>query len=265
MTTSTVTIPAAGAQRAPRLPGFGALAAKELTEWRRSRRIWVVLAVSGLFMALTALNAWLQATFLPADGSPGVPQPILDPVQNLIGAVGGQIFVVAAVFASMGLLAIERENGTLAWTFSKPVSRASVWLSKLGVAVAVLWIVAGIVPLLATVVLVTVLYGAFPLAPVGFMVLGIGMAVALFVAIVLAASTAVSGQAAVAAIAIGAIFLPQLVGLLVPAELLPTSILQWALATAVGAGPSVVTVVVWAVAVAVLVAFALRRMDRLEL
>src|SRR5918996_961774 len=140
------------------LPGFGGLLRKELTEWRRSRRIWVVFGVSALFMILSTLNSWLQAN-LPADPGEPTVTPITDPMLILIGAVSSQIFAVAAIFAVMGILVAERESGTLAWTASKPVSRSGIWLAKYGAATTILWIVAGLLPLAATVAAVAALYG----------------------------------------------------------------------------------------------------------
>lgn len=246
-----------------RLPGFGGLARKELTEWRRSRRTWVVLIVSTLFMALTALNAWLQAN-LP-DEVAGPVDPITDPRLILLGAASSQIFVVAAVFAVMNLLVGERDSGTLAWTASKPVSRGAIWLAKFTVSTAVLWIAAGLVPLLLTTGLVWALYGPVSLLLVGSMALGIGLATALYVAITLAAGTIVPSQAAVAAIGLATMFLPQMLGLVVPAAVLPTSILEWSILVGVGEPAPIATPIAWAVAVVALVAFAVRRMERLEL
>ena len=127
-------------------------------------------------------------------------------------------------------------------------------------------VLAGLVPLAATVVLVVVLYGGLPIMPVLIMAVGIVMAIALFVAIGLAASTVVTSQAAVAAIGLGVLFLPQLIGGLLPiAEYLPTSIVEWALVAASGQAAGFATPLSWALSVAALVAFSLQRMDRMEL
>lgn len=249
-----------------RLPGFRALFRKELMEWRRGRRWWIALLIATGFMALTALNAWLQATFLPADGSAGIPDPITDPFTNVVVAVSGQIFVIVAVFTVMGLLVGERESGTLAWTASKPVSRSAIWLAKLSASTAVLWVVAALVPLAVTVVVVTVLYGSVPLAPMLVIVIGMAMAIAFYVAVALAAATVVSSQAAVAGIAIGVMFVPQLLGLLIPdPAVLPTAILPWSLQVAAGESAGWVTPLSWAVSMVALVILGLRRMERLEL
>ena len=247
------------------IPGFGGLLRKELTEWRRGRRTWIVFLISASFMTLTALNTWLQAN-LPDDVTDGAPAPILDPLMNLMTGVSSQIFVVAAVFAVMANVTAERESGTLAWTASKPVSRSGIWLSKLVASSAVLWVVAAIIPLAATVALVLALYGPLPVVPLVIVAVGMGMAIVLYVAVALAASAVVTSQAAVAGIAIGFMFLPQFLGLIVPnMELLPQSILQWSMMTAAGEETSFVTVVSWLVTIVALVAFSVRRMERLEL
>jgi len=224
-----------------------------------------VFLISAAFMTLTALNTWLQAN-LPEEATVGAPAPVLDPFMNLVTGVSSQIFVIAAIFAVMALITAERESGTLAWTASKPVSRSAIWLSKFVASSAVLWLVAAILPLAATVMLVLALYGPLPVLPVVILAIGMGMAIVLYVAVALAASTIVSSQAAVAGIAIGFIFLPQFLGVIVPStEFLPQSILQWSMLTAAGESAGIVTVVSWAVTVVALVAIAMRRMERLEL
>jgi ABC-type transport system involved in multi-copper enzyme maturation permease subunit len=247
------------------LPGIGGLVRKELTEWRRARRSWIVFLVSAGFMTLSALNSWLQ-TVLPEEATEGAAPPILDPMMNLVASVSAQIFVVAAIFAVMALITAERESGTLAWTASKPVSRSGIWLAKFVSGTGVLWIVAGLLPLVATVVLITILYGPLPILPISVMAIGIGLAIALYVAVALAASTVVTSQAAVAAIAIGVMFMPQILGQLLPsAEYLPTSILEWSMRLGLGEAASIVTPISYLVSISALVAFSLRRMERMEL
>lgn len=246
------------------LPGFGGLLRKELTDWRRGRRTWVVFLVSALFMAFSALNSWLQAN-LPAEaGEPSI-TPISDPMLILVGAVSSQIFAVAAIFAVMGVLVAERESGTLAWTASKPVSRSGIWLAKFVTSTTVLWFVAGLVPLAATVALVVGLYGGLPVTPILILAVGTGLSIVLFVAVALTVSTLVTGQAAVAAVAIGVMFVPQLLGLFVPPQLLPTSILQWTIMIAANEPAGFVTPLSWLVTTAALVAFSLPRMEAMEL
>ena len=265
MTAIASTPPADARASVGRLPGFARMTSKELTEWRRGKRAWTVLLVSVAFMTLSAMNAWIVTQLAPLQPEP-VPLPPLDPFINLAGAVSSQVFVIVAVFATMSLLIAERENGTLSWTASKPVSRTAIWLSKWASASGILWLLAGIVPLVVAVVAVVALYGAPPVLPTLLLVLGIGMSTALVVAISLAAATVVRSQAAVAAITIAAIFLPEIVAGIVPIrEFLPTSILHWSILAAAGESVGLVTPVAWAIALGALILFGTRRLERLEL
>ena len=257
---ATVATPAAG-----RLPGFGGLFRKELTEWRRARRSWMVFGVSALFMTLGSLNAWL-ISILPADITEEAEPPILDPLVNLIGPISTHIFVIAAIFAIMALIAAERESGTLAWTASKPVSRSAIWLAKFASASGVLWIIAGVVPLVATVAVVVVLYGSVPVSTVVAVAIGMGMVIALYVAVALTASTLVTSQAAVAGITLAVVALAPMIAAFLPdPTLMPTSILDWSVKVGVGEPFSIISPIGWALTVGALVAFSLRRMERMEL
>lgn len=260
------------AVRPSTLPGLRALVQKDLREWAHGPRAAVVLIVTALFMTLAAANMWINAWIIanvPDAASAGSSKAIvLDPLANVGVAVGSQIFLFAAIFAAMSLIVRERESGTLAWVASKPVSRTAIVVAKWLSASLVLWIVAGLVPLALTSIVVTVLYGAPPLVPVVAVGLGIGAAIALFVAIALTASTFVASQPAVAGIAFAAVFLPTIVNALIPFDIAPfepTSILPWAVGLAGGASVGVVTPAAWLLGLVGLAAIASRRMDRLEL
>ena len=266
MTSLTHPNPAHASAHLGFLPGLGGLVRKEFTEWRRGRRAWIVLGVGTLFMTLTALNSWLVAILAPTEGGQPTPEPILDPMTNLVAAVSGQIFVVIAIFAVMSLIVAERESGTLAWTASKPVSRIAIWVAKWISSTVMLGLLGGLIPLAATVAVVVVLYGALPVMPIVILAIGMVMAIALFVAIGLAAATVVTSQAAVAAIGLGVLFLPQLIGAILPiTQYLPTSIVEWALVAASGQAAGFATVLSWGLTVGALAAFSVRRMERLEL
>ena len=222
-------------------------------------------------MTLSAANAAINAFIvdnLPAGAA--APQPLpMDPLQNLATAVSAQIFVFAAIFASMGLLTGERERGTLAWVASKPVARGAIWLSawarrqrgRRRVAVA------------------RPVRGdgrpgrrpvRRPVSPLAIAAMAAGMAasVALFMAVGLAASTVTSSQAAVAAVGFAVLFVPQVLAGLLPVDIvpfLPTSISHWALVSAAGMDAGFVTPIAWAIGMAALIGFATRQMGRLEL
>ena len=168
----------------------------------------------------------------------------------------------------VSLIVAERQSGTLAWTASKPVSRAAMWLSKWISASAMLAVTAGLVPFAATVVLVVALYGAPPIALVVGALVGIVAILVFFAALGLAAGTVMPGQAAIAATGFAFFALAPVVAALIPlpiTPLLPTSILGWALEAASGAPVPWVTPFAWAAWTGTLVALSIRRMNRIEL
>lgn len=261
--------PAPGRVSADRLAGVGPLFRKELGEWAHSKRPWVILAVTTLFMALTAgngaLNTWIVANVPDAETSGVVIS--LDPMTNFMAAISTQIFVVVAIFVAMSLLVAERDRGTLSWVASKPVSRGAIWLSKWIAAVIVVTIVAGIVPMVTTFAVVAVLYGPAGVSTFVFAVVGVAASVAFITAVVLAVSTVIPNQAAVAAIGFAVFLLPQILVSLVPADIspfLPTSIMGWAMGLIGGADAGFVTPVVWATSIVALAGFAAWRMERIE-
>jgi ABC-2 type transport system permease protein len=262
---------ARGATQNRRLPGLHPLFRKDVSEWMHGYRVPVILFVVTAFMTLSAANAWINAWLVanvPSDTVITNARFSMAPLDNLVAAVSSQIFVVAAIFAAMSLLVGERESGTLAWVASKPVARASIWISKWAAGAAVLALVAGIVPIGITTILVTVLYGAPAILPVVALSIGAVAAIVLFVAVVLAASAAVSSQPAVAAIGFAAMLGPTVLAAVVPFSIepwLPTSILGWSVGLAMGADVGVVTPIAWAISVIALVTFASSRMDALEL
>ena len=269
--TASISVPARAAGRVPadRLVGFGPLFRKELREWAHSKRIWVIVAVTTAFLALTAANgaitSWLVAN-VPGGEAPEGPIS-LDPTVNFFAAVSTQFFVIVAIFAAMSLLIGERDRGTLSWVASKPVSRASIWMSKWAAASVVLVIGAGIIPLVVSYGLATVLYGPVGIDTLVFAAIGASASITFMVAVVLAASVVVSNQAAVAAIGFVVFFLPQLLAGLFPVDItpiLPSSILTWAISPVIGAEMAIATPIAWTVSLIALVGFASWRMERLE-
>lgn len=269
MTPITVVPSARTATHDPRLAGLGALMRKELTEWRRGRRFWVVLAVTTTFLVLTAAAAWITEQVrlaVPPDVTPPAAPPSLDALDNLVIAATTGVPVLAAIFAVMSLLVAEREAGTLAWTASKPVGLGTVWLAKWVVASAMLGLGAVILPMAVATLTAAGLYGAPPVVPVLIVTGGLVMTTTLFAAIGLAAGVVLRSQAAVAAIGLGAFLVPSLVGGLAPglASILPTSILAWAVDAAMGGDPGLITPIAWVVASGFLAALAIRQIGRSE-
>ena len=253
-----------------RMAGFRPLVRKDLTDMVHGPRAWVILALATAFMALTTANAWINAWVVANIPGAEVPDRPLSmaPLDNLVAAASTQVFVIAAIFAAMALLVAERDRGTLAWVASKPVARGAIWSAKWSAATAVIWVVAGLLPLVASVGVAIVLYGVPSVVPVAVIAVGMAAAVAFYVAVILAASTVVSSQSAVAAIGFAVLVVPPILGALVPfdiAPFLPTSIISWSLGVAMGADVGLITPAIWAIAVVALVLVSIQRMDGLEL
>jgi ABC-2 type transport system permease protein len=271
MTASIATERLSAAPRSPRLAGLRPLVRKEITEWIRGRRAWIVLTLSTLFMVLTAANAWIVtriAAALPPEVDPPDLPTSMAAVDNLAAAFGTQIFVIAAIFAVTSLIVRERESGTLAWVASKPVSRGAIWLSKWSAASGVLVATAVLLPLAITAAVTVLLYGPLDVAMVAPLVLGASAIVVFYAALGLAAGVVMPGQPAIAATGFLVFALvPALAGLIpLPIEpFLPTSILGWSAGLATGQAVGWVTPVAWAVGTGLLVAVAVRRMQRIEL
>ena len=250
--------------------GLGTLVRKDVTEWRRGRRAWVVAIVVSVVMVLTAANSWISARIierLPA-GADGPDAPLsMAPLDNFLAAIAAQVFILAAIFAVASVLVRERETGTLAWVATKPVSRDAIVLSKWISSSAILAVVAVILPAVVTAAVVTVLYG--PVDPVAVSALTIGAlaVVAFFTAVGVAAATLVPGQVGVVAIGFAVFVLgPVVSGLSEPlGAVVPTSILGWFAGLASGAPVGWITPVAWAIATGALVALGVRRLRGAEL
>jgi ABC-2 type transport system permease protein len=166
------------------------------------------------------------------------------------------------------LIVHERDTGTLAWVASKPVSRGSIWLSKWISSTAILAVAAALVPLAITTGVVVALYGSLSVSFLALVLVGMVASIAFFAAVGLAAGTVVPGQPAIVAVGLGVLFLVPVVAGLLPVDVmpyLPTSILDWTIGLAGGQAVSWATPIAWAIGTAVLVALAIRRMDRIEL
>lgn len=222
--------------------GFGTVFRKEIREWVRGRRAIVVGAVALASAILTTVISYMVG----ATGESGGVVLTLDPTANVLLGWGGQTFAIMALLASMSLLSGERDRGTLAWSLTLPVSPTSILAAKWLAAVLVFAVVAIAVPLAVSSVIAVPVYGGLPdLATVAvFGVLYVAIP-AFYVALALALGTAVRGTGGIAGIGFLVMFLPTLIGALVPivAELSPTAIGDWALAVATGRPASILTLI----------------------
>ena len=258
-------------RRQPRLLGIRNVLGKDVKEWLQSKRPSTVVLVSLLVFLLTAasarINEWLINNVPAEAGDAPAKVTSLQPMDNLLASVGTQFVVIAVIFATMSLLLAERDNGTLAWTISKPVSRTSVLVSKWLTSTVILWVTAVVIPIALTTVLVTVLYGLPNLAVVATLTVTLIAVPALFVAITLALGAIVPSQAAVGAIALALFVTPQIVGGIVPSitPFFPTSIFGWAMEVSAGGPASLVTPVAWLAGMIALFILARNRLNAMEL
>ena len=250
--------------------GLGTLIRKDVTEWRRGRRAWVVAIVVTLVMVLTAANSWINAQIIARlpDGVDGPDAPLsMAPLDNFMAGVAVQIFILAAIFAIASLLVRERETGTLAWIATKPVSRDTIFVSKWISSSAMLAVVAVIVPVVVTAVTVLALYGLLAVGPIAIVTIGAIATIVFYAALGLTASTVLPGQVAVVAVGFAIFVLgPVVGGLFQPLEvMLPTAILGWSAGFATGAPVGWITPVAWAVGTTALVVLGLWRVRNVEL
>ena len=192
----------------------------------------------------------------------------MDPTANVLLGWTGQTVALIAVLSTMALLSTERDRGTLAWTLTNPVSPTSVIAAKFVVALGVFAAVAVFLPMLVSVGLATVVYGGLP----DFRIIGtfLGLFIALpafYIALTIALGTGLKSTVGVAGVAFAVMFLPQVIGGLLPIvnELSPTSIGSWALLVAKGEPASMLTPIGWAISMIVLIVGAKLVFDRQEL
>jgi ABC-2 type transport system permease protein len=267
--TAAIATRASAPAAAGRFTGLRALLGKDTTEWLRGRRAWIVAASVTAFMILTTANGWINATIaaqLP-DGEQVVEYSLVA-ADNLMLAVGAQVFVLAAILAVGSLIAGERQAGTLAWVASKPVSREAIWSSKWISASVILGVTAVAIPMAVSTGLAVVLYGAPPVGLALGLVAGMVAVIAFFTAIGLAAGTVMPGQAAISATGIAVFALIPLFASVLPFDVspyLPTSMLTWFAGLATGMPVSWATPIAWLAVTGLLAVASLRRMSRMEL
>jgi ABC-type transport system involved in multi-copper enzyme maturation permease subunit len=245
------------------LTGFRNYLAKDAREWWKTRRaFWTALAAQALLL-LGVVAMRIAHTIDP--NAKGID---LSANFNMFNAGWETVLPLCAVFSTLGFLIGERENRTLAWSLSMPLTRGAILLSKLVTTVVALGIVAVVLPLATTLVAVRLAYGSFPDGYSIWAPLLTGVALSLFLlAVNLSASTIFRSQRAVTAIALFvALVIPGLVGSLWAAASpwWPMGIEQWIKGLARGEAVNWITPLVYAGSIAVLLAAAQIRFAREE-
>jgi ABC-2 type transport system permease protein len=213
---------------------------KELREGLRTWRIVVLLAI----LAVSGLASPILAYYLPEMMKliPDVPEALMNaiPPATVADAVAqfvknvSQFGILMIVILTAGLMAAEKERGTAAMLFVRPVRRANVVLAKW-----LVWAGTGVVGLLVA-TLFALAYTAvlFELLPVGpFLALG-GLLLLSFLpylSLALLASSLMRTQGAAYGVAFGGFFLLLLVGSLPRiGEFAPAQLPNWGAALTLG-------------------------------
>lgn len=242
--------------------GFGTVFRKEISEWIRGRRALIV----GLVSVGSAVLGTIIPFIVPKD-SPGAASLTMDPTVNVLMSWNGLTFQLVAVLATMSLVSMERDRGTLGWNLTNPVSPTSILAAKWTAAMVVYGLVGVVLPLAISAAVATALYGSVPdLRTIGAFTALYLMVPAFYIGLTVALGTGVKATAGIAGIAFLVMFLPSAFGALIPIvnELSPTSIGAWAMATATGQPASLLTLGGWLVSMAVLVVAAKLVFDRQE-
>ena len=261
-TLGSATIPSRGGR--PFL-GLGTIVRKELTEWLRGPKALIILGVSVLGAVFMTLIPFIAEATDEAEAAGLMSH---DPTANVLLGWTGQTVALIAVLATMALISSERDRGTLGWTLTNPVSPTSVIAAKALVAFVVFVVAAVVLPIIVQIGLATVIYGGLP--DLGRIAAFAGLFAALpafYIALTVALGTILKSTVGVAGVAFGVMFIPQVLGGLLPVvnQISPTSIGAWAILAAKGQPASVLTPIGWGVAMLVLIVGAKVAFDRQEL
>lgn len=246
--------------------GFGTVLGKEITEWFKSPKALIVATVSIAGAVLATVVPLIMEATEPAAAAGLL---TMDPTTNvLLGWKGGQTLPLIAVVATMGMISVERDRGTLAWSLTNPVSPASVIAAKFVGAMLVFSAMAFLLPLLISIGVATVAYGSPPDLSIvaSFAVLYLTVP-AFFIALTIGLGTFIKSTGGVAGVAFAVMFLPLLIGGMVPLlnELSPTAIGSWAMAAATGEPVSVLAPAGWVASMVAIAVGSKIAFDRQEL
>ena len=261
---ATIDSPAITGSAGSMFLGFRNAFRKEFTEWLHGPKVFVIAGLSvAIAIFTTMLTRIEQATVDPGE----VLEVSTDPTFNALLGWSGQIVGMIAIIATMATISVERDRGTLAWSLTNPVSPTSILAAKFAASLAALSVAAVILPMGVAVVVATVAYGALPDLGViaTFTVLFLAVP-AFFLALTIGLGAGIKSTAGIAGVALAVLFVPQMLGGMVPFmnELSPTNIGQWAQAIVVGDPAPLSIPIVWVASMVVIVIGAKVVFDRQE-
>ena len=187
---------------------FRTLLAKEFLEQRRTSKLWIFLAVFFIVGCISPLLARYTPDLLrsipniPPEFADLVPEPSVKDSIDQYAKNASQFGVLLVIVLTMSAIAQERERGTAAMLFSKPVKRSAFVLSK--------WL-AGMATLTASVILgsivcavyTTLLFSPPPLGEYLIFNLMLLLFLVVYLSLALLASALARNQGMAAAMAFG--------------------------------------------------------------
>ena len=223
---------------------FRTLLAKELLEQRRTSKFLIFLAVFFIVGAMSPVLAKYTPQLLRA--IPNVPPEMLSliPTPTLADSVSqyakntSQFGVLLVVLMTMTVISQERERGTAAMLFSKPVGRSALVLSK--------WL-AGLLTVTASVIVsgitcgiyTYVLFKGLPIGKYLIFNLLLLLFLAVYLSIALLSSALARTQGMAAVIAFGGLTVLIVLGTLPRIDnYTPVGLLNWGSSLQLGAGTS---------------------------
>jgi len=196
--------------------GFANLLAKENRTWWGTRRWWVqaglwTVVVNGLMaFLLFAMPVMLQLNEDPADAAS------YDAVVQSVGAlfqIGTVALALGAILLSQDQILGERQSGVIEWVLSKPVSRASYFLSKLAAdAMAVVVLLVALQSAIAYGLISLANGGLFPLIPFLAAAGGLAVNTLFYLALTLMMSVLTDNRGTLLGVTLGMLFGGLLVG-----------------------------------------------------
>jgi ABC-2 type transport system permease protein len=187
---------------------FRTLLAKEFLEQRRTSKLLIFLVVFFIVGCISPLLAKYTPELLrtipdiPPEFAALIPEPSLKDSIDQYAKNTSQFGVLLVIVLTMNVIAQERERGTAAMLFSKPVRRSAVVLSKWLAGMTTIT-VSVIISSIACAIYTAILFGGLPLGKYLIFNLLLLLFLAVYHSVALLASALARTQGMAAAIAFG--------------------------------------------------------------
>jgi ABC-type transport system involved in multi-copper enzyme maturation permease subunit len=236
---------------------------KDLREWRATPRAAGTLLGVITFSVMSTLGPWLGRAQGRRD--PGV---AIDATASFVAAGWLTLLPLVAAFATLAIVTVERDRGTLAWSLSKPLTRDAFLASKLITGIGMFVLLGIAVPMVPSFIAATIAYGSVPEpSSVALTFLGAAALSVFYIALQVTASVFAWSQAVAALVVLGSMLTAQALVAIEPRlyDVMPLSIADWIARLGRGEAQTPLTPVAFGVAVLVLLAAARWRFARTEL